>query len=175
MERTARVSDVKIAGAYAPFNFMDEAPIQSLIHGLKYSGMMRLGRTLGAMAAESVSSKCDYIVPVPLHRTRRAERGYNQAHVLATGLGQVLRTPIADVCTRIRPTPTQTRLSLPERVENVRGAFALRRRAKSIAAKDVLVVDDVMTTGATIMSVCETIADAKPNSISVLALAAVTY
>jgi ComF family protein len=173
--KVRRVSRIDLAGGYAAFNFIDGSPIQSVIHSLKYGGMMRLGRVLGAMSAEQVVARCDYIIPVPLHRTRLAERGYNQAEVMAKGLRQLLKTPIIHAAKRIRPTPTQTRLSLPERIENVQGAFALTRNASSIKSKDILVVDDVMTTGATIMSVCETVAEAKPNSISILALAAVTH
>ena len=172
--KARRISNLEIEGAFATFNFMDESPVQSILHSLKYDGMMRLGRVLGALSFEHVGVHCDSIVPVPLHRTRHAERGYNQAEVIAKGLGRLLHADIVHASKRIRPTPTQTRLSLPERIENVRGAFALTRYAKQIENKDVLVIDDVMTTGATIVSVCETIAEAKPKSISILAIAAVT-
>jgi competence protein ComFC len=172
--KAKRISNLELRGAFAAFNFIDESPIQSILHSLKYDGMMRLGRVLGAMSFEHVATQCDYIVPVPLHRTRLAERGYNQAEVIAKGLSRFLKAEILNASKRVRPTPTQTRLSLPERIENVRGAFAVTRQAKRIRDNNVLVVDDVMTTGATIMSVCETIAEAQPKSISILALAAVS-
>jgi ComF family protein len=172
--RLRRVSNLEIARAHAAFNFYDESPIQSVIHSLKYDGMMRLGRVLGAMSAEGIKG-FDSIVAVPLHRTRLAERGYNQAQMLAKGLNGQIKTPIVRATKRTRPTPTQTKLSLSERIDNVRGAFAITRHAKELTGKDVLVIDDVMTTGATLMSVCETVAEAKPNSISILALAAVAH
>ena len=175
LQKSKRISNLELEGAFAAFNFIDESPIQSVLHSLKYDGMMRLGRVLGAMSSEHVTTQCDYIIPVPLHRTRHAERGYNQAEVIAKGLAKLLRSEILRATKRTRPTPTQTRLSLPERIENVRGAFALTRQGKKIKDKNVLVIDDVMTTGATIMSVCETVAEAHPRSISILALAAVPH
>jgi ComF family protein len=110
----------------------------------------------------------DVIVPVPLHRARLAERGYNQAHELARGIAGTIA---AKSVRRIRPTPSQTGLHVEERIENVRGAFALTRSSRSLEGKHVLIVDDVMTTGATITSVAETLLAAKPRAISIATLA----
>ncbi len=167
-------SDFEVRDLATVFTFVAESPVQSLIHSLKYSGMVHLAQQLGAIASEFAPAPFDCIVPVPLHRTRHAERGYNQAEAIALGVAKLRSARILHVAKRTRPTPTQTHLSLPQRVENVRGAFALTRHATDIAGMNVLVIDDVMTTGATLASVAVTLAEAKPKSISILALAAVS-
>ncbi|MDP4198708.1 MAG: ComF family protein [Bacteroidota bacterium] len=169
-----RVSDFDVQTLVTVFTFIPESPVQSLIHSLKYSGMVRLARRLGAFASELAPAEVDCIVPVPLHRTRHATRGYNQAEAIADGLAKLRHVEVIRATKRTRPTPTQTKLSLPERVENMRDAFALTRHAHHIAGKNILIVDDVMTTGATLASVAGTLVTANPKSISILALAAVT-
>jgi ComF family protein len=90
----------------------------------------------------------DCIIPVPLHHTRRRERGYNQSALLARHLGRDLSIPVHEhSLRRVRPTPSQTRLSRQERRENVEGAFATRG---DVGGKTILLVDDVYTTGATL-------------------------
>ena len=91
----------------------------------------------------------DRIVPVPLHRQRRLERGYNQSERLAAGLAAVLELPVeAERLTRPRPTRSQTALSKPERWRNVEAAFAVPDPG-GVGGQRVLLVDDVLTTGAT--------------------------
>lgn len=152
------------------FTFIAESPVQSLVHSFKYNGMPRLASHLGKMMLAIAPQDWDYVVPVPLHRTRLAERGYNQAEMLAMGLAGKRR--VVHATKRTRPTPTQTFLTLPERIENVRGAFALTKAASELTGKHILVVDDVMTTGSTLASVATTLIEARPRSISILALAA---
>lgn len=160
---------IELAHARAQYTFVAASPIQSVIHSMKYSGMVKLAALFGKSLAAFVPKEIDVIIPVPLHRTRMAERGYNQAEILAksmAGKAEVIRS-----VKRTRPTPSQTNLSLPKRIENMEGAFALTRHAKEIVGKHVLIVDDVMTTGSTLMSVAEAVMEAKPKSISTLALA----
>jgi ComF family protein len=150
--------------------FHPDAPVRSIVHSAKYSGMMRLARTLGREFREACSDGAfDVIIPVPLHRTRKAERGYNQAEELALGIDKA-RTS-SRVVKRIRPTKTQTELHAEERLGNVRGAFKLTRHSSQVTGKRVLIVDDVMTTGATIASVAEVLLAAHPLSISLATLA----
>ena len=132
---------------------------------------MRLANLLGRRfsGAGITEDDFDYIIPVPLHRTRLAERGYNQSAEIARGLSDRLVLPKA--VNRIRATPTQTSLHVEERIENVHGAFALTRHARQIAGKRILIIDDVMTTGATIASVAETLLAATPASISIATVA----
>jgi ComF family protein len=164
-------SDVKLKNTLAAYIFVAESPLQSVVHAMKYDGMMKLGSHLGKSLAYLVPKEISAIVPVPLHRTRLAERGYNQAEVIATAITVQSNTNVVPAIKRVRPTPSQTHLTVPERIENMRGAFALGRHASKIKGKHVLIVDDVMTTGSTLASVAETLLDAKPKTISTLALA----
>ena len=133
--------------------FDDGGPLQRLQHTLKYGDRptlgVRLGRLIGEAWRERGAPVPDLLVPIPLHRRRRLERGYNQSERLATGIADVLHVPVrADKLTRPRPTRSQTNLSKTERWRNVEDAFAVPD-AEIVAGRRVLLVDDVLTTGAT--------------------------
>jgi ComF family protein len=108
---------------------------------------VRLGTRLRESAADLLGA-ADVVVPVPLHRSRRRLRGYNQARELAARLD----VPVVDALRRVRATPSQTDLPAEARQDNVRNAFALRRwlAAPTLAGLRIVIVDDVSTTGATI-------------------------
>ena len=167
-------SHIELAHCSAAYTFVAGSPIQSIIHACKYSGMQRLASTLGEGISGLAPAMTSIVIPVPLHRTRLAERGYNQAEALALGVAKRSNSRVIPAIKRVRPTPSQTHLTLPERIDNVQGAFALTRHAVAIKDKNVLIVDDVMTTGSTLASVAETVFSAKPKSVSILALAAAT-
>lgn len=152
--------------------FNDASPVQSVIHSFKYSSMPQLAKHFGRILAPLVPSHAEVIIPVPLHRTRMAERGYNQARALAEGIGEARGGIVLDVLKRTRPTPSQTHLSISERAENMRGAFALTRHAEAVHGKHVVLIDDVMTTGSTLASAAEALFAAKPKSVSIVTLAA---
>jgi ComF family protein len=165
--------------ALSSYPFQHDSVTQSVIHAVKYTGMPRLGRILGQTLASThrdLSREFDLLIPVPLHRTRQAERGFNQAEVLAAGIADVW--PQAQilphgVARRTRPTKTQTQLSIQERIENVRGAFSIREKHfAKITGKRVALIDDVLTTGATLASLAEAVSVAQPASLSFLTLAA---
>lgn len=153
-----------------------DEPLKHLIHQAKYhrqwalaeqlaDRLLTLDRTHEAIAAIEV------IVPVPLHPIRQIIRGYNQADVVARRLAKCTKLPLRHPAIRIRHTETQTHLhSRTKRVENLRNAFALID-SPSIAGKNVLVVDDVTTTGATLRSFARVLKSANPASISALVLA----
>jgi ComF family protein len=164
-------SGIEFIHTLAAYVFVAESPLQSIIHAMKYDDMMKLGSHLGKSLSYLVPKQANVIVPVPLHRTRLAERGYNQAEVIAKAIASESNMKIVQVIKRVRPTPSQTHLSVFERIENMRGAFSLSRQASEINGKHVLIVDDVMTTGSTLASVAQTLLEAKPKSISTLALA----
>jgi ComF family protein len=142
------LSRVRALGMYAP-------PFDKLVHAFKYSGKTKVGELLGlALAAlvqqDEVLSAADAVCPVPLHPARLRERGFNQSLLLAAAISMSTRIPLVECLTRTRYTPTQTTKASPEkRLKNVRGAFQVRPGA-GIVGKTVLLVDDVMTTGATL-------------------------
>lgn len=129
--------------------------LASLIHLLKYTRRLSLAIRLGKMMSKLVMednflSKTHLIIPVPLHSTRMRERGYNQSELLAKNMGDYLNIPISKkALLRVRNTKSQTRLSPEQRIENVKGAFTVKESAH-IANKHILLVDDVLTTGATL-------------------------
>lgn len=143
---------------YSPFWFDKKSPLQAVIHALKYQQIPQAGIMLGeAIGREIVRSGAtvSYVVPVPLHKAKFREREYNQAEFVARGV--VLQTGAklaVDCVRRVVNTRTQTELTAVERRQNVEGAFELQSGGSSIQPdKPVLLVDDVLTTGATIRSV----------------------
>jgi ComF family protein len=151
-------------------------PLKDLIHHAKYHRAWQLAeamadRLLATGRGKSVLAETDVIVPVPLHIWRHIARGYNQAEVIANQLGRRTKGPVKKPAVRMRPTVTQTHLhSRAKRMANLRGAFALVE-PQHIAGKHVTLVDDVMTTGATLRSVARTLMDAGPASIDAIVLA----
>ena len=119
-------------------------PADVLIHALKFRGELALAAFAGKLLLERISAAVDFIVPVPLSAERLRERGYNQSVEIARALGRPIEL---DVCARTRHTAAQTELPLADRRRNVRGAFLCRR---GLGGKSIAVVDDVMTTGATL-------------------------
>jgi ComF family protein len=165
----------------AAYTFQKQGPTQAIIHHFKFFGMPRLARKCGRILARSFEpdlQHIDCILPVPLHRTRISTRGYNQSEYLAFGMSDVLSKPILGQrhSKRLRPTESQTKLSIEERRDNVKGAFGLRgKTAEMLKDKRVLVIDDVLTTGATIASFGEAVQEAKPKSIQYLAFAVADF
>jgi len=125
-------------------------PVRELVHELKYSGTIELAKLMGAMLAHTVATNglTDFmLVPVPLHSGRLAGRGFNQAELLAQQVVERLEMVVRSALARVRPTGSQTKLTRLERLKNVQEAFRCRGE---VADKNILLVDDVMTTGATL-------------------------
>lgn len=129
-----------------------------------------LERAAGPLLAEA-----DLLVPVPLHRSRLAMRRFNQAALLAQALGAAAHVPVAvDLLRRVRATPSQGHLSAAQRRRNVRGAFVVRPHdAARIAGARILLVDDVMTTGATLDACTLALTKAGAAAVDALAVARV--
>ena len=142
------LSRVRAVGIYAP-------PFDKLVQAFKYSGKTKVGELLGRALATLVQqdemlSAADAVCPVPLHPARLRERGFNQSLLLAAAISMSTRVPLTECLMRTRYTPTQTAKATREkRLKNVEGAFQIRPGA-AVAGKTVLLVDDVMTTGATL-------------------------
>ena len=129
-----------------------------------------------ARAGRDLLAEADLIVPVPLHRRRLISRRYNQAALLAQALGRETGLPVAvDALMRTRPTPSQGRMSRSQRARNVAGAFKVRPRQES-TVKDarIVLVDDVMTTGATLTACIRALLTAGAANADALTLARVT-
>ncbi len=123
------------------------------------------------LEAEYSACTFDLLVPVPLHHVRRRERGYNQSAVLAYELGRRMDRPVSPgVLRRIRPTATQTNLTAKERLSNVSGAFQ-NKRAKRLTGRHILLVDDVMTTGATVNACAKALKKGGAASVHVITAA----
>lgn len=143
---------------------------KQLVAALKYGQVRAASRALAeGMAAVCPPDSFDMMVPVPLHGTRLRQRGFNQAQALCESLAERMWMPvISDAITRNRPTRTQTRLSAEGRRENVAGAFAATR---PLTGLHILLVDDVMTTGATAEACAMALREAGAMQVVLLAAA----
>lgn len=152
-------------------------PLKHLIHQMKYHRRWPLGEFLAdrlrdTEQAKGLLTETQVLVPVPLHYKRHVVRGYNQAAVIAERIATRNKIDVVHVVRRTRDTETQTHLhSYESRLANVRDAFALRRAAKQIRGRHVVVIDDVMTTGATLQTVARVLSGAKPASLCAMVLA----
>jgi ComF family protein len=132
----------------------EDGPVRRLVHQLKYSDRMELAKPLGAWMARAgteILAEAEVLVPVPLHRRRLAVRRFNQAHALAKAISAQCGVP-ADpfILARVKPTPSQVGLSRSQRALNLQGAFRVSDgMAARIEGRAVVLIDDVMTSGAT--------------------------
>ncbi|MBQ8958053.1 MAG: ComF family protein [Bacteroidales bacterium] len=139
------------------FFFAKSGKVQHLIHQLKYKGNKEAGIFLGQQIGESIKEAplfqdIDYLIPVPLHPKREKQRGYNQSLMIAQGINKVTDIPIGDrFLVRGVYTETQTHKSAEERFKNVKDIFEVRF-PNELKGKHVLLIDDVLTTGATLES-----------------------
>jgi ComF family protein len=153
--------------------------VRDAIHAFKFGGRRALAGPLGDLLAESggripPGPSIDLVIAVPLHPSRERQRGFNQATLLARRLGRRWELPVAhDVIRRATATTPQTELDAEARRENVRNAFVLRRPA-AVAGRHVLLVDDIMTTGATVGECAACLRRAGAASVGVLTVARVT-
>lgn len=165
-----------ISDFHSAFIFHEGKEIQKLIHSLKYDKNYKAGYFLGKVTSELLVEKitsweCNIIIPIPLHSLRRADRGFNQAKEIAKGISKHLSIPLeTNILKRIRFTKTQTKLNLKERKENIEGAFQFRK-GRSVKDKNIILVDDVITTGATISECAKILLANGANKIYALSVA----
>jgi ComF family protein len=158
----------------APF----AGPVRSALHDLKYAGERRLAEPLGAAIARRwarVGAGAGIVVPVPVHAERERRRGYDQAALIAAAAARHLGLPLAHALERGRATIAQFELGRDERADNVAGAFRLRASdelpGQAIAGRWVLLVDDVVTTGATLAACARTLEEAGARGVSAITVA----
>jgi ComF family protein len=161
------------SGARSFGYYTDE--LSRLVQQLKFRGRRNLVGLLGPLLADTFFNnwergEFDVIVPVPLHPKRRRERGYNQSELLARSLARRIAIPCHGALMRVRATVPQVGLTDSQRQENVRNAFRCRR-PELVSKARILLVDDVMTTGATVASAAKALVDSGALRVSVLTVA----
>lgn len=165
-----------ISDFISTFVFEKDKPLQYLIHELKYSQRFRVGLFLGREIANRLGEKisvwnADFIVPVPLHHLKKADRGYNQSYFISKGISKELNIPVKqNILKRKKYTATQTLLSAKERKRNIASAFVVKNK-KKIENATVILVDDVITTGATITECGKTLITCGAKKIYALSAA----
>ncbi|MDD2799458.1 MAG: ComF family protein [Bacteroidales bacterium] len=149
---------IAVEQASSLFYFNKGSDFRHLIHLLKYKDRQDVGETLGRYAArellqQGAFSDIDCIIPIPLHKKKERKRGYNQAECIAKGMSEVLKKPVElNGVHRVKANNTQTRKSVLQRWQNVQEIFELKD-ATLLQGKHILLIDDVLTTGAT-MEAC---------------------
>jgi len=152
-----------------------EYPVDRLVAAAKFGRQLPVARGLGQLLAAAMPAlplPPDAVVPVPLHWRREADRGFNQAEEIARGLCDARNWPLrVDLCRRVRPTPEQSALGAAGRRENLRGAFAVVNPRALARCRHVLLVDDVLTTGATVAALASVFQAAGVPQLTVWAAA----
>ena len=165
-----------VAAATSLCHFTAGSLIQHLLHQLKYKGHKEAGYFLGRMMGHALQSAArfdgiDTLVPLPLFAEREKKRGYNQSAVLCTGIADILQLPVeAHAVHRLSATETQTHKTRIERWGNMKSKFELVNPA-AIAGKHVLLVDDVITTGATLEACGHALLQTEGVQVSIATLA----
>lgn len=150
---------------------------QHILHQLKYKGKKDVGVVMGELAADKMKSSVligdlDIIIPVPIHPKKERIRGYNQSTVFGKSLANGLNLNFRDdVLIKVKNNPSQTGMSRTERIENVTGGFKVNL-SEYVSGKKVLLVDDVITTGATLEACCSELLKAGAKEISIVCIAA---
>lgn len=161
---------------YAVACYRSSGVVREILHRFKYQREYYLRHEMGAWLMEGlddpriVSRKFDLIVPVPLHWIRERRRQFNQANVLAEMVSKRTGVPLLNCLKRIRRTPTQTRFDRAERMENLLNAFKMRKNM-GVQGKQLVLIDDVFTTGSTVDECARVLKDAGAASIRVLTVA----
>ncbi len=170
---------VPLVAAHSEFYFAKESVVQTLIHQLKYKGNQEIGFYLGALMGKSLLNSnrfknIDYLVPIPLYPEKERKRGYNQAAVICKGMSEVMNVPVLiGNVNRKRFTETQTKKHRTERWENVADSFTINDKAMMVG-KSILLVDDVITTGATLEACCQSMLEVDQLKLSLATISSAT-
>ena len=173
-ERLAGKISLERASAYFYYNKGGVA--QKLIAEIKYRGNQNFGEWIGCYIAKDMISSgffdgIDYMVPVPLHRSKEKKRGFNQAEKIAAGIARITKIPVETTnVIKAKANTTQTRKGIFDRWMNARDLF-LQKNPELFKEKHILLIDDVLTTGATLDAVAQSLLQSQGIKISVLTLA----
>ncbi len=166
---------VPLERATGHFFYSRGSELSELMQDLKYRHFPGLARELGRIAARELIPTAffdgiDLLVPIPIHFIKRARRGYNQTEFIAEGVSEVAGIPVDTGLRAVRPHKTQTSLTLAERHHNTNGVFRLSSKSE-YAGRGILLIDDVCTTGSTLIAAAEAIRSVSPTTrISMLTL-----
>ena len=173
-----RVHKVKFGGnSLSLYWFEEDTEIQHILHALKYTRMKSIGTVFGRKIGEEILSKYpgkyDFAVPVPLHKSKLRERTYNQSDYICRGISEALNIkPLEKCLLRTRYTKTQTKLSIAEREVNVRNAFSVNPKYRDIIkGKNIILADDVITTGSTILECARILKENGCGEVTVCSIA----
>ncbi len=163
-----------VAEATALWVFEKSGPVQRIHRELKYGNRPYYGYLLGQLLGRDLlpnhAKDIDRIIPIPLHKKRLLERGYNQCHPIAEGLSATIDRPVdTRSLVRHRATRSQTNLSIVQRRVNLSSAFTVSR-PQEICNQHIMVLDDVITTGATVTEAARVLADAGAASVTAVAI-----
>ncbi len=167
---------VPIETASALLYFSKGNRVQNLLHQLKYKNRLEVGVYLGKLAAKRllenpVFATADMIIPVPLHQQKQLKRGYNQSLCIAGGLSQKIRIPVENQnLIKTTSTESQTKKSRISRYENMKEVFWVKNPEK-LTGKHILLVDDIITTGATLEACCNVLLQIPGVKISIATIA----
>ena len=167
---------ILLIAAHSEFYFSKESLIQQLLHQLKYKGNQDIGFYLGELMGKSLLTNnrftnIDALIPLPLYPDKERKRGYNQAAIICDGMSAIMNVPvIKNIVARQRYTDTQTKKHRIERWKNVAGSFIIKDKEK-LRGKNLLLVDDVVTTGATLEACGGLIAAIATVKLSIATLA----
>ncbi|NOZ62363.1 MAG: ComF family protein [Calditrichaeota bacterium] len=167
-------SDIGFDNAFSLWAFDEN--VQNLIHYFKYSEYWRLAKPIARFMSVKLrqlnfSPANSLLIPVPLHKTRQRERGYNQSEMICRFIREKTAIPFDNsILQRIRYTQTQTELGPKERVKNVSGAFCVRS-SEPLSGKTIILIDDVLTTGATMNACAKELRKLAPEAIYVFTVA----
>lgn len=170
------ICHARIERAVSLFYYVREDPYSRLIHKFKYNKLRQIGFDLTRMYVKEIVSShffdgIDLLLPVPMHRWKELRRGYNQSEVIALGISRELNIPVGHNLVAKKSHSTQTKKGAYGRWLNAEGIYGVKKESE-LSGKHVLVIDDVITTGSTVIHCCEALAEAVPLiKISVLSLA----
>lgn len=164
---------IPLAAAHSEFYFAKGGLVQQLIHQLKYKSNLEIGLYLGRLTGHTLLqtgrfAAVEGIIPLPLYPDKERQRGYNQATIISRGLSDIMNVPVLEhIVTRQRHTETQTRKHRSERWQNVDRSFSVKEKTN----RHFLLVDDVVTTGATLEACGSALLQAGAASLSIVTLA----